>query len=349
MSFVLRSWCVSISAVAAVLLVFSFPGDAAAVQLEFEIENVGAGQGDPALTMRTLTPLRDVRVVLVRSDGHERTEPVGDLSSRQTVTFELDPPPGASSYETKIHATNTKGQEVTVDYDFEVTVTGELDIDLLRDQIDFDTGQVPIRINQPVDRIDIEVDDSDGRPAVRDQQSFDGQRGRLNVDWEPAGDVGSVRLTIHYGDGAWYEYVIEPYWVEIPQQIINFETGSATIDDGEASKLKTTRDRIRDALDDAGEHRPNMQLYVAGYTDTVGDAAQNLRLSQRRARALARWFRDHGIDLPIYYQGFGQQALAVDTPDETEERRNRRAVYILGNAPPQTSEKLPGSDWTPLQ
>ncbi|MFW5966579.1 MAG: OmpA family protein, partial [Persicimonas sp.] len=74
-----------------------------------------------------------------------------------------------------------------------------------------------------------------------------------------------------------------------------------------------------------------------------------LKLSNDRARALARWFREAGLDIPVYYQGFGESVLAVDTPDETEEPKNRRAVYVLGNAQPPTSETFPKSNWKEVQ
>ena len=77
-----------------------------------------------------------------------------------------------------------------------------------------------------------------------------------------------------------------------------------------------------------------LQLFVGGYTDTVGDIASNLQLSERRARAIASWFRAQGFERPIYYQGFGERGLTVQTADEVDEVQNRRAVYIAAAEPP---------------
>ena len=33
--------------------------------------------------------------------------------------------------------------------------------------------------------------------------------------------------------------------------------------------------------------------------------------------------------IPVLYEGFGEEALAVATADETDEPKNRRAQYIL--------------------
>ena len=92
----------------------------------------------------------------------------------------------------------------------------------------------------------------------------------------------------------------------------------------------------------------SMQLDIAGYTDTVGGAGDNMTLSTSRARAIAAWFPKAGLELPILYQGFGESVLAVQTPDNTPEARNRRAVYILGSAPPPTSEQRPRRNWKRL-
>ncbi|MGH2897485.1 MAG: OmpA family protein, partial [Solirubrobacteraceae bacterium] len=79
-----------------------------------------------------------------------------------------------------------------------------------------------------------------------------------------------------------------------------------------------------------------MQLYVAGHTDTVGPSARNLALSLARARAIAAYFRSRGLAMPIAFGGFGEAVLKVSTPDETDERRNRRADYVIAplDAPP---------------
>ena len=73
--------------------------------------------------------------------------------------------------------------------------------------------------------------------------------------------------------------------------------------------------RFREVLskDKAREHK-NLTLYVAGHTDTVGNAGYNLKLSQARAQSLGRWFRQRGVRIPIAFEGFGETALKVQTP-----------------------------------
>jgi hypothetical protein len=69
--------------------------------------------------------------------------------------------------------------------------------------------------------------------------------------------------------------------------------------------------------------------------DTVGTAGYNLKLSQARAQSLARWFRQRGVRIPISFEGVGETALKGQTPDQTDEPRDRRADYIIADdAPP---------------
>jgi outer membrane protein OmpA-like peptidoglycan-associated protein len=77
-------------------------------------------------------------------------------------------------------------------------------------------------------------------------------------------------------------------------------------------------------------------------------AEYNQELSTRRAQALARWFRGHGLRLPIAYSGMGERALKVKTADEVDEPRNRRADYMLALEPPRFKSSGATPSWTKL-
>jgi outer membrane protein OmpA-like peptidoglycan-associated protein len=61
----------------------------------------------------------------------------------------------------------------------------------------------------------------------------------------------------------------------------------------------------------------------------VGAAKYNLGLSLKRAQSIAGCFRKNGLRIPIAFEGYGEQALRIATPDNTDEPRNRRVDYIL--------------------
>jgi hypothetical protein len=74
-------------------------------------------------------------------------------------------------------------------------------------------------------------------------------------------------------------------------------------------------------------------VVIVGSTDTVGDAAENLRLSLRRAE----WARDQlmarGVSEGVLrVAGLGETNLLIPTDDETPEPRNRRVEIFLNPA-----------------
>jgi outer membrane protein OmpA-like peptidoglycan-associated protein len=81
-----------------------------------------------------------------------------------------------------------------------------------------------------------------------------------------------------------------------------------------------------EVADQLRRHR-RAPVEVDGYTDTVGSSQYNLGLSQARAQSVADALVREGINpRRIKTQGFGETHLAVQTPDNVHERRNRRVV-----------------------
>ena len=69
---------------------------------------------------------------------------------------------------------------------------------------------------------------------------------------------------------------------------------------------------------------------VNGYTDTRGTPQYNDTLSQNRANAVAQIMIQAGVDASrVTPHGFGETNLAVETPDETKEIKNRRVEVVL--------------------
>ena len=96
-----------------------------------------------------------------------------------------------------------------------------------------------------------------------------------------------------------------------------FDFDKAVIKDA----FKPELDRIAALL----KQNPKVQVFVDGHTDTMGPAAYNRKLSERRARAVADYLAARGVDpARMTVRAFGETKLAVPTPDETPEPRNRR-------------------------
>ncbi|MGN3974842.1 OmpA family protein [Tsuneonella sp. SYSU-LHT278] len=98
---------------------------------------------------------------------------------------------------------------------------------------------------------------------------------------------------------------------------VTFATGSYAISPG----FQTLLDRVANSL----TQYPNSLVDVYGYTDTVGSAASNQRLSEQRAQAVANYLISRGVSSArIRWMGFGETNLKVATGDNVNEPMNRR-------------------------
>lgn len=92
-----------------------------------------------------------------------------------------------------------------------------------------------------------------------------------------------------------------------------------------SSAVASSALRTVDALADVLRHYDRTLIEVNGYTDTTGKDTYNLKLSQRRAEAVADVLVDDGINpARISPRGFGETQLRIPTGDNVDEPRNRR-------------------------
>ena len=99
---------------------------------------------------------------------------------------------------------------------------------------------------------------------------------------------------------------------------VNFGTGSSTL-------LPAASETLR-SVASAMKADPALKVEVGGYTDSVGDAAKNLALSERRAKAVKAFLVHEGIDGGrLATKGYGQ-ASPADTNDTAAGRANNRRV-----------------------
>ncbi len=142
----------------------------------------------------------------------------------------------------------------------------------------------------------------------------------------PGGPVTTRGIRIVHGSGA-AAPTAAPASVSRPATVsltVDFATGSASL----TPQARQTLDALGKALNDpklAGDH-----FRIEGHTDTVGTAAGNLSLSQQRARRVAQYLEDR-YSIPgtrLAAVGMGEQGLAVPTPPQTPEARNRRVVVV---------------------
>ena len=80
--------------------------------------------------------------------------------------------------------------------------------------------------------------------------------------------------------------------------------------------------------------RKAVEIVITGHTDTVGTDQHNDQLSLERAeavkQALLPILKEYGVDADsVTAVGRGKRELLVQTPDQTEEPRNRRAEITV--------------------
>jgi outer membrane protein OmpA-like peptidoglycan-associated protein len=75
---------------------------------------------------------------------------------------------------------------------------------------------------------------------------------------------------------------------------------------------------------------PQLSVQLAGYSDTSGDAAFNVKLSERRAKACADYLYRSGIDKSrILVQGFGEKEIVFDQNGREDKFKSRRVRFIV--------------------
>ncbi|MBN2576140.1 MAG: OmpA family protein [Deltaproteobacteria bacterium] len=324
-----RARILALLALLAALLPAAASADAISVKM---VTTVPAGQR-PRLTITALEAVDKVEVLLNRDDGKMVEETVGALAPGSSRDILLDGTVGKRQYSGRITAV-ARGEPSASQVSFSTVVSGGVTAVIDKSKVDLGRGRMEILVSIPEGKVEVNlVSATDGATLVEHEQTFaDHQTGLpLVVRWpSPPKDAEVGRLDVRVTDpmGAFRSYSLSPWSVYIPHEEVTFATDSAAIAPTEAPKLQASLAKISDAL---AKHKEmaGIKLYIAGHTDTVGKNKYNLSLSLRRARSIASWFRKNGLRIPIAFEGFGEQALRVATPDNTDEPRNRRADYIL--------------------
>ncbi|PYE84744.1 OmpA family protein [Pseudoroseicyclus aestuarii] len=114
-------------------------------------------------------------------------------------------------------------------------------------------------------------------------------------------------------------------------QKITFDPGSASITAG----TRPVVDQIAEIL----QRCPNIELEVAGYTDSQGSEGGNQRLSQRRADAVLDTLRQARVPVAAFEAvGYGEADPIADNATEEGREANRRIEFNLIGASAEAAE-----------
>ena len=316
-------------------------------------DRVMKGEAKPALILVPNTTVKRVRVTLVRDDGKKIVLKSKRIGAGREKQLEFRQGVGKHHYRATLTAQDAGGQETTMQIEFDVEVAEPIEVVVDKRLDHVRNHYVTFTCNRDVERVELEVANTGA--AVRNESHGypPAPAGTLvKASWEPLdGDVLAIRMKVYDTSGFWAMVEMLPYSVQHTIDGLVFETGKWNILPTERSKLDSVLGQIRKDMEAVKRARAqvDLRLYVAGYTDTVGGHADNVVLSRRRAKAIAGYFSSQGLGIPMYYQGFGEKVLAVETDDNVAHPGNRRAIFVLANAAPGLSANMPRADWKRLK
>ncbi len=316
--------------------------DAVAVEL---VGKALMGQGKPKLLVRIQAPVANVDLELVRSDGVRIAKSLKRPRPGSTGEFVLDQPEGAFHYDGKLTVGFPKGPPREMPLSFDTACFGPPKLTARDDAVNLDARTVTVAFERDGAEVQWKVVGDDGSTLSDERRNITGHKAGepIQLTWEARPGASALRISVRATDihGFYQELELFPWRVEIPHEDVLFDSGRSEIVDAERPKLDAAFGELAKAVERYGK-LVKVQLFIAGFTDTVGDASSNQALSQARALSIARYFRQKGARMPIHYVGYGEAGLLVPTPDETAEAKNRRATYTIAAESPR------GGGWSKL-
>jgi outer membrane protein OmpA-like peptidoglycan-associated protein len=318
-----------------------------AVSLEI-IRNGQVGTSAPGLILKMN---QDASALSVRFDcGGTHAEHNGPAHTGDRIELRIDAPAGTWACKGSLQGSFADGTEGEMPLSFTINVHKPMVITMRPGSLDLQKHSLDVVLDRASSKVEVTALGPKGVTVGTGLAPAAVPAGQpINVEWrQDGGEVLKIHVRGFDADGFWSELELVPWSYAIPHEDVVFATNSADINPADEPKLVSALADARGVIDKYGADVV-IRLYVGGHTDTVGDASSNQKLSMARARAIAGWFKAHGFPGDIFYQGYGESDQAVQTADEIDEPRNRRAAYILAARPPEASGGSGDYGWTALK
>ncbi len=326
---------------AAALLALAVPAAALAESVEIEVNAkvISGTKERPTLNVHATEDAIDIVLTLQREDGKRYKHRTGPMAAGSVKKIPIDVPPGRE-WKFTGSAERRYGKTIeTLGLSFVAEIILPVKLELDKSKVDMENHTLVLKSSRKCQKIEVEVTGDLGQDLGKTTVDFGGAAPGtpLEVKWNQ-GDGNPMKIVLRVWDtDNFYEGIeLYPWHIYIPHEEVNFATGSFKIEKAEEPKLDSSIEQVKEAIEKYGKWA-DIKLFIAGHTDTVGPTDSNRTLSLNRARAIAEWFRRHGLRIPVLFEGFGEEALKVQTADETDELANRRVEYIVAIEPPSIS------------
>ncbi len=290
--------------------------------------------------------LQTLNVKIKRNSKNFINKKYKNIVANEKKTIIIKQKEGAYNYSVTLNSKDKNNKKINNSFKFKGIKLNDLDIYLVKKDIDLENSYIKLSSNRKIVKADIEVYDLEKKVIFKNSIDYKKPKKKnIKINWEKmnSGNISSIQIKIYDKYQFWSGLELNPFSVDIPHEDIVFESNKFEIDKSQVYKIKNTFKELKKAMDKYGKNL-TLNLYIAGYTDTVGSSKDNLILSRNRAKSIAKAFRKLGLKIPIYYQGFGEEVLFVKTKDNVDEEKNRRAVYILSTHKP-VSKFIPKEKW----
>jgi len=327
-----------------IALLLSLTASASDVITYSAVAVVEHGAASPTFTVH---PRIDGRVKVDITCGSRSWQLDQSISSGRDVTLELDGmPEGHWSCSGTLILNTADGGEGQMPLHLKMASLPIIEWNYSLEDVDLDAHTLVVHPSRPLRAGELQII-SEGGAVLATSGADLSDVNHPTFSW--TGDAEVVKLVVTGEDEHGFRSQLElsPWSYAIPHEDVVFASGQHDIGADELPKLESCWTDVVDVQRRYGSVVV-IKLYVGGYTDTVGSAGSNQGLSERRARAIAGWFRQRGFSGEVYYQGFGEDGQAIQTPDETDNAANRRAVYLLAAETPAVNAELPRAAWKRL-
>jgi len=110
--------------------------------------------------------------------------------------------------------------------------------------------------------------------------------------------------------------------LEFAMKAVQFETGSA--------KLLASSNKVLDEIAKILVNYPEQKLRISGHTDSIGEADDNQKLSERRAKTCYDYFISKGISASrVSHIGYGESKPIADNMFAPGREKNRRVEFEI--------------------